>query len=311
MADSEQIDQDDNFEDFADEDQETGSLEDEADEIDGETDIDDESQSEDDLEPTDEDAEGGEDDEEADADDNVLVKLESGEEIALSELRSGYMKAKDYTHKTTELAQEREQVDQVRAAYGQRTQFVENVLSNLTTYLEKLVPQEPSLELAHSNPAEYQYQKALRENALGELGQLVQMGNNLGEAKQSYNQEDLAQYRTVEDAKLLKAMPQLADPSARAKFDKTVSETAAEFGFSEEEIAQTADARVKQLVHFARIGKRAIQNRNNAQKRVETPKKGKPRRAAPGTVKTVNARKARARLSKTGSLEDAMNIDFD
>lgn len=285
----------DNFDDAA------GTLEDDDSLEDG--------QPEDDLEET-EDGNDPDDEVEPDAEDDVLVKLDSGDEVPLSELKSGYLKDKDYRHKTTELAEERKQLAETQQSFAQRSNFVETTLTNLTTYLENLVPPEPPISLAQSDPGAYQYQKALRENAISELAQLVQMQDGLGQAHQGFSQEDVVRLKGEEDAKLLKAMPHLSDPAKRAVFDTAIKETAIEFGFTEDEVAGAVDHRILQLVHYARLGKRAVTNRNNAKRRVETPKKGKAR-PAKVTAKSSGNRKAKERLSKSGSLEDAMGIDFD
>ena len=57
----------------------------------------DDGQPEDDLEDT-EDGADQDDDAEPNADDNVLVTLDSGDEVPLSELKSGYLKDRDYRH---------------------------------------------------------------------------------------------------------------------------------------------------------------------------------------------------------------------
>lgn len=298
----------DTFDDFAGEDLGTDTLEGEVDEIDNsETDQDEHPE-----EAVEDDApEGGEPEgDDPDSDDQVRVTLDDGAETTLAELKRGYFREADYTHKTTELAEERKQLAETQQSFAQRSQFVETTLSNLTTYLENLVPPEPPISLAQSDPGSYQYQKALRDNAIAELGQLVQMEDGLGQAQQGFNQEDVTRLKGDEDAKLLKAMPHLSDPAKRAAFDTAIKETAIEFGFTEDEVAGAADHRILQLVHYARLGKRAVTNRNNAKRRVEAPKKGKAR-PAQVTAKGSGNRRAKERLSKSGSLEDAMSIDFD
>ena len=267
-------------------------------------------QPEDDLDDT-KDGDDQDGDAEPDAeDDDVLVKLDSGDEVRLSELKSGYLKDKDYRHKTTELAEERKQLAQTQQSFAQRSQFVETTLTHLTSYLENLVPPEPPISLAQSDPGSYQYQRALRENAMSELAQLVRMQDGLGQAQQGFSQEDVTRLKGEEDAKLLKAMPHLSDPAKRAAFDTAIKETAIAFGFTEDEVAGAADHRILQVVHYARLGKRAVTNRNNARRRVEAPKKGKAR-PAKVTAREASNRRAIERLSKSGSFEDAMRIDFD
>lgn len=303
MMDSELNDVDDNVELEAVEDQEIDNLEAEEDALEPDYDGEEEFADDDDTEIADE----GEEEEVAEAEpeltDDVMVKLDDGETVSLAELRSGFLKGKDYTHKTTELSEQREQVAEMRKAYEERAQFAETTLQNLTGYLQGLIPPEPPLQLAQQNPAEYQYQTALRKQAMEELGQLVQMGQGATKAQQDYSEQDMARLRADEDAKLVKAMPHLADPAKRAAFDKNIQAAALEFGFTEQEAAGAVDHRMKKLVHYARLGMKAETNRNNAQRRVEAPKKGRAQSARAKPLTEVE--KAHQRYRKSGSLSDA------
>jgi hypothetical protein len=264
-------------------------------------------------EPEDEEAsedEDGDDDdsEEPESEDDVTVTLDGGEQIPLSELKNGYFRQKDYTAKTTELANDRKAAEALREEYVTRQKSVETTLQNLSNYLQGLVPPEPSLSLAQSNPSQYQYERALRENAIAELGQVIQMQEEAVSEGQGFSAEEINRMKAAEQEKLVKAMPHLADPGRRVAFDAAVKETAQKFGFTEDEIAQTADSRILQLVHFAGIGKRAVENRANAKRRVETPKKG---RTKASKAPPARNRQAMQRLSKSGSIDDALAVDFD
>lgn len=241
-------------------------------------------------------------------DDSVTVDLD-GEKVSLKELKAGYYRQRDYTQKTTEVAQERKAVEASKAQLAERTSVIETALQNLSGYLQNLIPPEPPLRLAQTDPGQYQYQRALRENAIAELGQLVSIKAPVESHKQAVSEAEAREYRTRETEALVKAMPMLADPVKRAAFDQSVKSTASAFGFSEAEIAATADNRVLRLVHYAKIGMKAEENRNQAKQRVETPKAIKVKSAVPPV--NVENKKAMHALSKTGSIKDAMRIDFE
>jgi len=179
-------------------------------------------------------------------------------------------------------------------------------------FVENLIPADPPLELAQSNPGDYQYQKALREQALQELNALSRVGGQIDMQKQEAYVQELAQYETQQDAKLVEAMPHLEDPKKRAAFEGSVAETAEQLGFTSADLENAKDHRIKLALHYAALGKKAEQNRRNAKSRVaETPKKGRVKvQSRKPTVSTKN-REAMQRLKKSGSLADAMNIDFD
>ena len=280
-----------------DEDQSLDTLEDALDALEDDGDPDGEPQDDDpEAEPTDD-------------DDSVLVTLDGNEKVSLKDLKAGYFRQKDYTQKTTEVAQERKVNEATKAALAERTSVLETALQNLGGYLQGLIPAEPSLHLARTDPGQYQYQQALRQSAIAELGQLVSIKGQVDTHKQHVSESEMRDYRDREQAALVKSMPALADPVKRVAFDQAVKSAAKAFGFSDEEVNATADHRVLQLVHYAQMGKRAEENRNNAKKRIETPKLGK----APASVAPVNVanRKAMHALTKSGSLKAALAVDFE
>lgn len=257
--------------------------------------------------PSEDEAEGDEpeaNEEDGDDEPNAeMVTLSDGTQIPISEIESGAYRQSDYTRKTTELAREREEVDGLKSQYQERTQSFQHTFQKLTQFVEGLVPPAPSLELAKSDPGQYQYQNALRQQALNELQGLMQVQEEAQGQMQGAQSQDFERYREAEAAKLAEAIPDLKDPDKRAKFDDDNRKTASDFGFSDDEIAQTADHRVLSLVHYARLGKRAEQNRKNAQRRVEAPKKGPRAAPAPEPKRDASAMK---RLQQSGTIDDAV-----
>ena len=264
---------------------------------------------EDDGEPDGEPQDEEPDAEPTDDDDSVLVTLDGDEKVTLKDLKAGYFRQKDYTQKTTEVAAERKANEATKAALAERASVLETALQNLGGYLQGLIPPEPPLSLAQTDPGRYQYQRALRESAIAELGHLVSIKGQVDAHNQTVSEAELREYRDREQAALVKAMPALADPVKRVAFDQSVKSTAKAFGFTDEEINATADHRILRLVHFARLGQKAEENRNNAKKRVETPRMGK----ATPAVAPVNVanKKAMHALTKSGNWKDALRIDFE
>ena len=263
-------------------------------------------------EEDDEPEEGDEEDEDLDGEDSVIVHLDGGEEVTLEDLKKGYFRQADYTEKTQKLAEEREQSESLRTRYEKQISDAETTLNAVRGFVEHLIPADPPLELAQSNPGEYQYQKALREQALQELNALSQVGGQIDAQKQEAYVQELAQYETQQDAKLVEAMPHLKDPKKRAAFEGSIAGTAEQFGFTSADLEHAKDHRIKLALHYAALGKKAEQNRRNAKSRVaETPKKGRGKvQSRKPTVSTKN-REAMQRLKKSGSLADALEIDFD
>lgn len=268
---------------------------------------DDETDADDDAEAEADDTAEDDADEEAD---DVLVTLDGGEQIPLSDLKLGYLRQQDYTHKTMQAAEATKAADKAKETFEARAHEAETTLNKVLSFVGNLIPDEPDLALLQTDPNAYNYQLAMRQAVEKELMGLVEIGEEIQAKGQEFSAEDMREQWEKSNAELVKAMPHLSDPARRHAFDEANRKTAAEFGFSPEEIEGTHDHRVLRMVHYARIGMRAEHNRNNAKRRVETPKsakaKGKP--VSPSARQNKNAMQ---RLSKSGSLEDALAVDFD
>lgn len=245
------------------------------------------------------------DEEEADGE-VQMVALDSGEEVPLDELKKGYFREADYTKKTTEHAERVRSFEQEQAGHQERVKFVDQTLSKLTEFLQGVIPPEPDANLAYTNPGAYTQAKALREQALAELGQLTAVQDEYAQGQQAHSQQDMDRYLSAQSDKLNGYFSFLKEPGRREAFDKANEATAAAFEFGPEEFAQTKDARILRMLHYAGLGLKAEKNRKAAKSRVEAPKKARTtkRKAQPQQDRT-----ALERLKETGSLEDAMRID--
>lgn len=254
-----------------------------------------------DEEAEDEEAEGESDDPEIDLGD---------EKIPLSQLKEERMRQQDYSRKTAEVAREREAVQEARQQYSQASQTVNSLLQETVQFLQGVIPEEPPLSLAQSDPAQYQYQKELRARAQQEVQQLVeksQKAQDTSKQTQTFDQRQQLQ-RHVEGIE--RRFPHLKGNQEKlVGFVKETREKAKDFGFTDQEMANATDDRLIAMAHYAALGKKSEENRNNAKRRMQQPKKGNAR-PAQGKGNTGN-RKAMQRLEQTGSLRDALNIDFD
>lgn len=264
---------------------------------------DDEGQPEDEVAEPDADAEGAEPDPS-----DVLITLSDGQEVPLSQLEKERLLQADYTRKTTEIAQDRERVSAYETTLKERASLIETAQQKLVALVQGLIPPEPPAHLAQQNPAQYVQAQAMRQQAMTELQGWLDAGTETQNAVSALTEAQTEQLRTAENDHLIKARPGLKDPAALAKFDSEVASAAKQFGFPDEMIAATHDHRVRQMAYYAAIGLRAEANRKAAQRRVEAPKPGKP--AAATAQPTDKSKQAMRRLSQTGSIKDAMKIDF-
>lgn len=238
------------------------------------------------------------------------IDLGDGLVLKASEVRAGYMRDRDYRQKGTELARERETVQAVRNHYAEQIQAANSLLQGTEEMLASLMPENPSYDLARTNPGEYQAQVALRE----EVGRLIQQVKDKAQevkgSTQKVQQFDNSQAIQRHVQGLEQRFPQLrGDQNKLVQFVQQKRQDALSFGFSPQEVGNVTDDRLLTMAHYAVLGQKAEHNRNNAKRRLESPKKGNARPATGGPGKS-NA-KAMQRLSQTGSLRDALAVDFD
>lgn len=233
-----------------------------------------------------------------------LVELASGEKLPLEEVAKGYMRQRDYSQKTEAVAQQRRTLEAA-------AQQLEAIQTGFVEYLSQYVPPMPDAALASTNPAEYVRQKAAHEAAITRVNEIAELGKKAQGVKQ---QVDITAHQEIlerEFALLTERVPRLKDPKAREKFREDTFAAAREFGFTDEELSMATDHRLFLLADAAREGIAARKARAEAAKKVAVrpPVTAPAKRAAP-EAKPGNA-DALKKLQRTGSIRDAMAIDFD
>lgn len=248
---------------------------------------------------------------EADADapevtDDVQVTLQTGEKLALSELKAGYMKQADYSRKTQELGTKRRELE---ALSSRVTASVEAVAE----FLQASIPKAPDPNLAISNPAQYVREKALHDTAMSQVGKLIEQASAPKDVLNKLTAEQRTEVLQTENAKLIEAFPTTATPEGRKKFFEGTTAAAKELGFTDEDLAGATDHRLFKLAHYARIGLAAEQAKAKASKKVENVPPVAPNKRQPSVnaSKTRKNQEAMKRLNRSGSIHDAMAIDFD
>lgn len=270
----------------------------------------------DDLEPEDgegdDDGEDGDDDEGDDEDDNSsdeVFALSDGTEVPVSDIEEAYTQRAELTVAQEALAADRAIVDETTESLRKRHSQLETQVNQLTEYLTGIIPPEPDRRLIDVDVAEFTRQEKHREAVIAEIQGVLAIKNQVAGQGQQMSQDDHARYVTAENAKLTAAMPTLRDQKRREAFEAENAKTAAELGFTEEEIANAGDHRIKLLVHYAGIGKKSLHNRKNAQRRVTKAKSARPtstRRSNSATAKNID--KHRQAYRKTGSSVSAEAI---
>lgn len=238
-------------------------------------------------------------------DDDVLVKLKGGEQVPLKELKLGYMRERDYRVKTSEVANKGRDLEQM-------SNQVANSAKAIADFLIDQMPPKPEPALAMQNPGEYIRQQAIWETAAQRVNQILEQANVPKQVTQQMTQQQREDLLRSESAKLAEQFPQTATREGRETFFEQAFDTARELGYSDDELRDVTDHRHFVLAHYARLGMQAEQARKKAMTKVKAAPAPTPKPKAQGQ-NVQQARKnqdAMQRLGKTGSMKDALLIDF-
>jgi regulator of replication initiation timing len=255
--------------------------------------------------PTDDEAESEEEADEAEIKDDVTVNV-NGEKIALSELKAGYMKQSDYSRKTQELGNKRRDLEQMTTRVTQSVEAIAN-------FLAKQLPDAPDTSLAMTDPGRYVREKAMYDASMAQINAIIEQANAPKEVVNKLSEEQRIERLQAEDAKLREAFPHLSDPAKREKFFTDTTRVAQELGYSLDEIKGVDDHRLFKLAHWARLGMEAEKAKAKVAQKVEkVPPVVPPKRAQQKNAAQIRSNQdAMRRLSRTGSIHDALGVDFD
>ena len=238
------------------------------------------------------------------------VKSDGKEEtVTLDQLKQSYSGQSAINKRFQEVAEMRKQVEQKTSDILQCEQMV-NYLYNQSQQQGFISPPKlPDQALAESDPVSYMEQRAKYDADLQSYQQKQMQMQQLQEQQQRQADEQYQSF-VAEQAEIIKGkIPELANPEKSQTHWQSLMSSAKEYGFSDEEIAATADARYIQMANDAMKFRRIVANRKKAEAK---GKKAKPVVKA-GAKKVADPegslkRKQFQKLQKTGRMEDAIDL---
>ena len=238
------------------------------------------------------------------------VKSDGKEEtVTIDQLKQSYSGQSAINKRFQEVAEARKQVEQKAAEISQREQMITQMYNQAQQQGFMSQPQLPDHTLAESDPIAYMEQRA-KYDADMQSYQQQQMQMQQLQQQQQKQADEQHQSFVAEQAEIIRGkIPELANPEKSQAHWRSLMDSAKEYGFSDEEIAATADARYIQMANDAMKFRRIVANRKKAEAK---SKKAKPVVKA-GAKKVADPegslkRKQFAKLQKTGRMEDAIDL---
>lgn len=262
------------------------------------------------------DEDGAEDDEEDDAEDvsealdaadDALVEID-GEKIPVAELRDGYLRQQDYTAKTNEVAQQRQQVEARVTEIQESQKQLGAINATMLGFLQQILPEEPSMDLYRTDPVAYQDQKIYRDHILGQMQGVKGLIDKTVQEEQGRIEQQYTETVQQGAQALVKARPFLKDPAKRKTyFDNLASGAKEHYDIDPEIVLAATDPQVilvlEDALRYRKAKTKAPETKRRIRKRPVMKSGSRDRKKTP--VAVDRAKREIGRAEKTGRVQDA------
>ncbi len=173
------------------------------------------------------------------------------------------------------------------------------------------IPDDSSPTLEKTYPETYHRIRYLRQKALNIINHFVETGRNPDNIAKELDSEILEKKLIAENQQLEHLFPQTKDPAQRENFFKNLFRIGNILGFQKEEMVDITDHRLLSLAYYAQIGLQAQKLSEDAYHKIRhKPFVNITTNKAKNHSRITSQEKAIQKLHQTGSLYDALEIDF-
>jgi len=242
-------------------------------------------------------------------------------QVTAEELVKGYSRQADYTKKTQELSQYRQQLDQASQFYQQEVAATQEARQQ---YISSIAN---AIQLNHSSLQEYEnidwerLKTEDKEEYLTKRDDYREAQSNVERLKQTFDEESqqqtaadqqqFQQWAQVEHSKLVSIIPDWGVPQKQQAIAKELREFAITKGFQEEELKQLFDHRSILILMQAKAWE-DDQRRSRGIKDKKVKNKPKVARSGKGNTKSESSKSKSAakmkRLRQSGHVDDAASL---
>lgn len=248
-------------------------------------------------------------------DDMIEVKVDGKVEYhSLGDLKKALSAEGAYQRRLQEATELRKEVDHMKTSTIERAnrqaQVLATVFQQAEQQLLQLDSQAPSAALRQSDPTKYFLEKEEYDNRVKDLetrrNDLRKLVSNVDA---SYTQS-LNEYKKDQATQLLKAIPDLTDPTKGKQIMDEITSAASHYGFTEADVASVADHRVYLMARDAARYRALLANKTTVKDTdvtdVTDQKRKTPRKLRSGATSIRNkvhndSKKAQAARTKAQS----------
>ena len=233
-------------------------------------------------------------------------------EVTLDELQAGYSRQADYTRKSQVLAEQRKKADEELAATQQERQRYLSQLEQFNTQADSKIEELAKTDwtrLKEEDPTEYMLKRD-QYRELQDNKRVVEEEQKNLQYKQQQKHETKWQEELVRQQQLMaEKLPEWVDPDKGPKLKQSIKTFAVKKGFTEQEVNSLIDARSVDVLHKAMLYENLLAAKISNKKTKVVPKVQKPGSpATKGEISSDKVKAQRARLRKTGHVNDAKSV---
>ena len=229
--------------------------------------------------------------------------------VTTDELRRGYSGQQYIQQGMREVAEARKQVQTMAETLQAELAQAQRLQQRLANPVQP--PKAPDVALAQTDPIGYMQQRAQYESQLAEFQEQQGMIAAAQQRQAAFSAAQHEQMLQQQVARLKEAVPEFADPDTAKKLREALIDVGSrEYGYSPEELSQIVDARQIRILHDAYKYRQQQRARSEAKQKVaDAPKvmKAGPK-PKPNASKKAKAQQTKARMAKTGSVDDVANF---
>ncbi|WP_158664950.1 hypothetical protein [Ensifer adhaerens] len=243
--------------------------------------------------------------------DGVIITLQGGEKISLGDLKRNNLYQRDYTRKTEELKQQREQLQQ---EFDKRASDAENDIRHRRDFIldnwKRFIPQEPDRAMMDErsekfDPIGYLQAKQNYDDTVAEFNAMHSERVNEANTAAEKQKADAEEFAREEWGKFLASNKRLQDETKLKAFRDDVKSIGIEhYKLNAEEIKSVTDHRYMQVLADA-IAYRKLVAKSQAAKQEITakPKLRQQQRMSPQTVQSRDRQGRFENARQSGSLD--------
>jgi len=233
-------------------------------------------------------------------------------EVTQEELLAGYSRQADYTRKSQVLSEQRQKADAELAATQQERQRYQSQLEQFNTQADSKINELAKTDwtkLKEEDPTEYMLKRDQYRELQDNKRMVEDEQKNLQLKSQQENQakwqEELGRQQEI----MVQRLPEWTDPDKGPKLKQNIKSFAVKKGFTEQEVNSLIDARSVDVLHKAMLYENLLATKISGKKAKVVPKVTRPGSpATKGEISSDKVKAQRARLRKSGHLNDAKSV---